>query len=391
MMAAIVVALGAFVVAATLEMADGALLVTHTDHDRPDESDVARAERERTHRALSMASVALYLGLGAAIAVAAPLDALGPIARPLVHLLLALVVVGAAEAAARAIGQAQSHAVLQRAAPVMRSTVWLLTPATALGALLEHWLHALLPVVAPDQEDRETTEEQFREVVAAEAEISSAEAALIHGAFSMGETEVREIMVPRVDIVGIDATTPWSEVVDRVRSSEHARLPVYDGTLDNIIGVLYAKDLLGDIIADTGQDDDWRRLLRRAAIIPPSKRIDAQLKEFQSSRTHIAIVVDEYGGTAGLVTIEDILEEIVGEIHDEYDVAEPEIRQEGMTRFWVAGRVSVADLMERLDVDFGIHDVTTGSAASCATCSRWGRARSRSSIRSGSARSTPPA
>jgi CBS domain containing-hemolysin-like protein len=100
-------------------------------------------------------------------------------------------------------------------------------------------------------------------------------------------------------------------------------------------------------------------VVRPAAFIPVSKRIDAQLRDFQSSRTHIAIVSDEYGGTAGLVTIEDILEEIVGEIRDEYDVEEPDIQQEGTSRFWVSGRVALDELTERLDTDFGVEDVST--------------------------------
>ena len=144
--------------------------------------------------------------------------------------------------------------------------------------------------------------------------------------------------MPRVDIVGIDAATPWSEVLDRIRSSEHARFPVYRDTLDDVTGILYAKDVLPAIVADEEPAAGWLSLARPPVFIPVSKRIDAQLREFQSSRTHIAIVSDEYGGTAGLVTIEDILEEIVGEIRDEYDVEEPQIQQEGTARYWVVGR-----------------------------------------------------
>jgi CBS domain containing-hemolysin-like protein len=181
----------------------------------------------------------------------------------------------------------------------------------------------------------------------------------MHGVFSLGDTEVREIMVPRVDIVGIAATTPWSEVLDRVRSSEHARFPVYDDTLDNVIGILYAKDLLGAVVAEEEPPGGWLRLVRGAVFIPTTKTIDAQLRDFKDSRTHIAIVSDEYGGTAGLITIENVLEEIVGEIRDEYDVEEPDVEREGAARFWVAGRVPVDELRELMGVDFGIHDVTT--------------------------------
>jgi CBS domain containing-hemolysin-like protein len=246
-----------------------------------------------------------------------------------------------------------------RLLPVIRVVSALLAPAVALSAAIDRTLNAIIPLSDTAEGDRETSTEQFREVVAAEADVSSAEEELIHGVFSLGETEVQEVMVPRVDIVGIDTSTNWSEVLDRVRSSEHARFPVFRETLDEVIGILYAKDILPAIVADEEPPSGWLSLARPAAFIPTSKRIDAQLREFQATHAHIAIVSDEYGGTAGLVTIEDILEEIVGEIRDEYDVEEPPIRQEGMVRYWVSGRVPLDELSERLDVDFGIDDVST--------------------------------
>jgi CBS domain containing-hemolysin-like protein len=134
---------------------------------------------------------------------------------------------------------------------------------------------------------------------------------------------------------------------------------VFDDTLDNITGILYAKDLLPFVIDDDEPMLGWQTLVRPAAFIPISKPIDQQLRDFKASRTHIAIVSDEYGGTAGLVTIEDILEEIVGEIHDEYDDEEPEVEQEEGKRFWVAGRLTIDELSELLGQDFSQHDVAT--------------------------------
>jgi putative hemolysin len=134
---------------------------------------------------------------------------------------------------------------------------------------------------------------------------------------------------------------------------------VYEETVDNIVGILYAKDLLPDVISETEEPADWHRLIRPPVIIPTAKFIDQQLREFQATRTHIAIVTDEYGGTAGLITIEDILEEIVGEIRDEYDVEEAEIEQDGDDRFWVLGRVTIAELSERLGTDMSHDEVTT--------------------------------
>jgi CBS domain containing-hemolysin-like protein len=358
-MIAVLVATLATGLAALLSMADGALLATHTSPEHAWDSDADRNRREREHRSLSMARVLLYLAAGAAIAVLFDFAAYGLVVRTLIEIAVALAIVAVTESVARAIGQANATRVNVIGAPLATAAVVALAPAVILGARLERFLHYLLPRAVEDEDQREATAEQFREVVASEAEVSPREEDLIHGVFTLGETQVHEIMVPRVDIVGIDSTSPWSEVVDRFRSSEHARLPVYEETLDNIIGILYAKDLLPDVVSEDEEPTDWHRLVRPPVIIPTSKLIDEQLREFQSSRTHIAIVADEYGGTAGLVTIEDILEEIVGEIRDEYDVEEPEIVQEGNDRFWVSGRVTIDELSERLGADMSQDDVTT--------------------------------
>jgi putative hemolysin len=347
----------AVVAAALLATADSALLAFHALEPSA-ASNAAFADRERGHRALSMGRVLAYVAAGAALAQALRVGSrdVGP--RMALVAIIAVVVCTIAECVGRAVGYADPSSMHRRLQPVITAVGTLLSPAVALGAALERALHAIIPMSDTAEDDRETSTEQFREVVAAEADVSSAEEALIHGVFSLGETEVQEVMVPRVDIVGIDAATNWSEVLDRVRSSEHARFPVFRDTLDEVIGILYAKDILPAIIADE-EPPSWLSLVRPPAFIPISKRIDAQLREFQATRTHIAIVSDEYGGTAGLVTIEDILEEIVGEIRDEYDVEEPHIRQEGTIRYWVSGRVPLDELSERLDADFSIEDVST--------------------------------
>jgi len=156
--------------------------------------------------------------------------------------------------------------------------------------------------------------------------------------------------------VGIDQTSPWSEVVDRVRSSEHARFPVYDDTLDNVVGILYAKDLLPFLREGSGPRPALRSLLRPPVFVPESMTIDDLLHEFQRRKVHIAIVLDEYGGTAGLVTIEDLLEEIVGEIQDEYDTEEPMVVRLSDDEARVDGRADVDDLAELFDIDLGLED-----------------------------------
>jgi putative hemolysin len=348
----------AAVVGGACSMADGALLSFDPAASPAEHPGGAIHDRERAHRALSALRVLAHVGAGAAIAQG--LWATGwPFAtRALVAVLLAVALVALVEGMARSIGYGLGSRAFDALRDFVRATTMLLRPVVALGAALERSLERVLPAASGAAEE-ESSAERFREVIAAEAEVSSAEEALLHGVFSLGDTEVREIMVPRVDIVGIAATTPWSEVLDRVRSSEHARFPVYDETLDNIIGVLYAKDLLGAVVAEEEPEGGWLRLVRGAVFIPTTKTIDAQLRDFKSSRTHIAIVSDEYGGTAGLVTIEDVLEEIVGEIRDEYDVEGPDIEREGATRFWVAGRLPADELIELLGIDFGVDDVAT--------------------------------
>src|SRR4051812_37052970 len=284
-MTSLALAIAATILAGLLSMADGALLATHAAPEHAGDSEAERNRRERDHRALAMGRVLLYLTAGAAIAQFFNFAAYPPLPRTLLQLLVALVIVTITESASRAVGQTYSEPVMRNVRPITWVAGAAPRPAAALGSRLERGRNVAMPPQLNDDDDREATAEQFREVVAAEAEISSAEEELIHGVFTLGQTEVHEVMVPRVDIVGIEATWPWSEVVDRFRSSEHARLPVYEETLDNIIGILYAKDLLPDVVSAEEEPSDWHRLVRPPALIPTSKHIDAQLREFQSSRT----------------------------------------------------------------------------------------------------------
>jgi CBS domain containing-hemolysin-like protein len=340
-------------VAALLAAADGALLAAG---QTPPQQLIA--DPERAHRALAMGRVLAHLLLGTAYALgfaAADWSVQAEVAGAVGLTLLSVAII---EGFARTAGYARGLAMVQRLAPLIVIADLFMFPVTWVGMAVERVLGRILPPLDDGREDREAGAEQFREVVAAEADVSAAEEELLHGVFKLGDTQVEEIMVPRVDVVGIDRTTPWSEVLDRMRSSEHARFPVFEETLDNVIGILYAKDLLPTVVADR-EPDDWPSLVRPASFIPASKTIDQQLRDFKAQRTHIALVIDEYGGTAGLVTIEDVLEEIVGDIRDEYDVEEPEVQQEGSDRFWVSGRVSLTDLAELLGFDFQREDLTT--------------------------------
>lgn len=356
---AIVIALAASALAAAFAAADGAMLAIDpatSTISPPLRSLVDR--RERSHRALAFARVLVHLVAGGAVATALRFSDRSLGVSLAIAIPVAIVAVLVSESIARSIGDATPVQTLTRLMPVVRGVERVLAPVVLMGEWLDNILQSFIPRT-PVEEDREATTEQFRQIVAAEADVTDAEETILHGVFSLGDTAVHEVMVPRVNLVGIERTTPWADVLARVRSSEHARFPVFDDTLDEIVGILYAKDLLPAAIADEEPEAGWTALVRPAVFIPASKMIDHQLRDFQASGTHIAVVVDEFGGTAGIVTIEDILEEIVGEIRDEYDVEEATVEQEEGRRFWVPGRLTVDELSELVGHDFHREGVTT--------------------------------
>lgn len=360
-LATIALALGAALVAALCAFADGALL--GIDDEEPPSDPRLRellARRERAHRALAFGRILAQLVAGALTSVALLSSQWVPAAylTPVV-VLLGVVVLILAEVSARAAGDAAGLSGLSSVVSFVGFVEAILSPFVAFGAWLERMLETILPPPPPDDEDREDAVERFREVVAAETEVEGSSEVMLHGVFSLGDTRVHEIMVPRVDIVGLEQETPWSEVADRVRSAQHARLVVFDGTLDEVVGVLYAKDLLTALLADEEPAGGWRALVRPTLFIPATKTVEAQLREFRTTRRHLAIVVDEFGGTAGMVTLEDALELIVGDIQDEGDTERPEVERGEGGRLWVAAHVTLDDLSDLTGHDFRRGDVTT--------------------------------
>ena len=187
--------------------------------------------------------------------------------------------------------------------------------------------------------------------------LASAQRDMLLGVFSLADTTVSEIMTPRIDIVAVDLAASSEEVVRTLNNAEHARLLVYDGHPDAIAGVIYAKDMLARL---GDAEPMWHTLIRPAAFVPEAKTLDRQLRDFQRGPSHLAIVVDEFGGTAGLVTLEDILEEIVGEIRDEYDTDEVAPIQELSEDEWrVQGGTALAELEAALGHRFEREDVST--------------------------------
>jgi magnesium and cobalt exporter, CNNM family len=217
-------------------------------------------------------------------------------------------------------------------------------------------LIGLANVVLPGKGLKEgpfVTEEDLRamaDVAAEEEAIESEERRLIHSIFEFGDTVVREVMVPRPDMVAIDAEATVEEGMEAAMEGGFSRIPAYSETTDNIVGLAYLKDLVRGARAG-GARDKVRDSLRPATFVPEQKRVAELLREMQSQQFHMAMVVDEHGGTAGLVTLEDLLEEIVGEITDEYDTAEPGVEHLPGGSLRVPGKLPIDDLSEELDME----------------------------------------
>ncbi|GGP26055.1 HlyC/CorC family transporter [Silvimonas amylolytica] len=215
----------------------------------------------------------------------------------------------------------------------------------------QSWLERLTHFLLREPEDRGELVEILHS--AFERHLLDADAlAMIEGVLNVGDMQVRDIMVPRSQMDVIDLSTALDEFVPFVIETAHSRFPVIDGGKDNVLGVLLAKDLLRYYALD--EEFDLRDMLRPAVFIPESKRLNVLLKDFRKNRNHMAIVVDEYGGVAGLVTIEDVMEQIVGDIEDEYDYDESEdnivLDRKGHWR--VKGLTEIGDLNEALGAEF---------------------------------------
>lgn len=170
------------------------------------------------------------------------------------------------------------------------------------------------------------------------------EKGILQGIVEFGNISADEIMKPRVDVVDLDSKSNYEEVLALIRDSEYSRLPVYEGSIDNVKGVLYIKDLLRYL--DEGKDFEWQKLIRPAYFVPETKKIDDLLKEFQSKHIHMAIVVDEFGGTSGIVTLEDILEVIVGDICDEHDDEQKLYTVLDSRNFLLEGKLALTDFFK---------------------------------------------
>jgi len=357
--AAVVVTGAGTLLASLCAAADGALLSFEADEPLPPALDAMRDRRERVHRALAFARACGQLATGIGVAWLLVASGYAGFALAGVAAVAAILLVSLSESWSRSFGDTRGIMMLTRLGLFVTLLEKLLAPIVSLGEVIDRGLHSLLPPPEVDEEDREAMAEQFKQVVAAEAEVSAEEEVLLNGVFRLAQAEVHEIMVPRVDLVAVDQACTWDEVVERVRSAEHSRLPVFAETVDNVVGVLYAKDVLPAVLAGAEPAGGWNTLVRPAVFIPRAKLADQQLRDFQSTRTHLAVVVDEFGGTAGIITIEDVLEEIVGDIRDEYDVEEASIEHLDPKRLRVSARLTLNELSDLLRHDFERDDIST--------------------------------
>lgn len=183
---------------------------------------------------------------------------------------------------------------------------------------------------------------------------------MIRGIIKLPDLIARDIMIPRVDVFFIDSQTELKPIVAAVCKAGHSRVPVYEGTIDNIIGMLYVKDLLRLLLEPSKKKFHLKKILHEPYFVPETMRLDELMLEFKFRKLHIAVVVDEYGGIGGIVTLEDILEEIVGDINDEFDLIEqPEIEKIGRNTYEVDSRMPVTELNEKLDLRLPEDDFDT--------------------------------
>jgi CBS domain containing-hemolysin-like protein len=227
-----------------------------------------------------------------------------------------------------------------------------LVPLNALDVWVRRLLGVQRGLTPADAEDR------LRHLVEGNTDLEEDEREMIASVIELGEQPVREIMVPRIDIVAVPDSSSVRDVLDRIVESGHSRIPTYDSTIDNITGVVYAKDLL-KFLRDGSQSAPVKPLAREATYVPETKKVDELLHEMQQRHVHLAVVVDEYGGTAGLITIEDLIEEIVGEIQDEYDVEEAMIEEVSDHEALFDARVSIRDVNDTLDLEIEDEDFDT--------------------------------
>ncbi len=279
-----------------------------------------------------------------------------PLSLVLVTLVLSLVTIVFGELVPKALALANAERFALAVSGPFEFLERVLSP---LVRLLEFVTNAVTRPLGAEQHDRsQISMEELKILVERGGEqgvLEAEEEQMISAVIELGEGRVHEVMVPRIDVTAIPVETAFGEALDTILREGHSRIPVYEESIDNVIGILYAKDLL-PYLKDNAEPPELRRLLRAPLFVPESMSVDDLLHELQRRKVHIAVVLDEYGGTAGIVTIEDLLEEIVGEIQDEYDVEEPMVERVSETEVRFDGRANIDDFVDAFGVDLADED-----------------------------------
>ncbi len=282
------------------------------------------------------------------------LRAAGRLGLPLIvaaaiHLVLATVLLGAGEMLCRSLAIRGAERFTFFAVPAVRFLRLLTGPPLGLlfGVMRRAASRLGLKRIVPYL----TVEEMIAVVEAGEEEgvIEAEEREMFHSIFDLADTSVREVMVPRVDMVAVERDEPIGDVLEKISECGHSRIPVFEKNSDRIVGILYAKDLLR-IARSAEWDRPAGEVMREPFFVPEGKAVDDLLREFREEKVHLAVVKDEYGGTAGIVTLEDVIEEIVGEIQDEYDPDDILFVPHGDSTAVVNGKISIDDLNERFTI-----------------------------------------
>mgnify|MGYP006280468999 CR=1 FL=1 len=315
-------------------------------------------DRARYVNALLIASTACTVGATAVVAyVSLGLLPSAPLAILVAVVIMTAVAFAGLGVAARTLGRQHADGVALAFSGVARALAVVLSPIARALILVGNAL-------TPGKGYREgpfASQAELREMVdQAEADslIEDDERQMIHSVFELGDTIAREVMVPRTEVVFIERTKTLRQALSLGLRSGFSRIPVIGENSDDVVGIIYLKDVVNRVFEhrDAEQSERVESLMRSAYFVPDSKPVDTLLRDMQSARVHMAIVIDEYGGTAGLVTIEDILEEIVGEITDEYDTALPEVERLPSGSYRVLARMHVEDFAELVGIDIDADD-----------------------------------
>lgn len=248
-----------------------------------------------------------------------------------------------------------AESILTRTQGLLEFSAWLATPVLGVLAMHDTLVRRLAGIseVSPDQAQEDMQDEILSVVEQGRVEgvVDEEEKEMIENVLELADTNAEEIMTPRTDVIAIDVKADLTSVLEKISNAGHSRIPVFEETIDNIIGLVYAKDLLSEIGKDA-KEFKLREKIRKAYFVPESKPLRVLLHEFQNQKLHIAVVLDEYGGTAGIVTIEDIIEELVGEIVDEYEETPPEeFREIDDNTVEIDARMYIDDLNDKFDLE----------------------------------------